>query len=50
MPFPITNAITLPVGGYDFANGVGFNVGRQRRFSGNALFEYGAFYNGRRTR
>ena len=50
VPFPITNAISIPVGGYAFANGrVGFNLGRQRRLSTTALLEHGAFYNGHRT-
>ena len=49
-PFPIAPPVTIPVGGYDFASvRVGFNLGRQRRFSGNNLFEYGTFYNGHRT-
>ena len=50
LPFPITPAISIPVGGYPFANGrVGFNLGRQRRLSTNALLEHGTFYNGHRT-
>ncbi len=49
-PFPIAPGITIPVGAYPFANGrVGFNLGRQRRLSTNALIEYGTFYNGHRT-
>ena len=49
-PFPIAPGVTLPVGGYDFQNlRLGFNLGRQRRFSANSLFEYGTFYNGHRT-
>jgi hypothetical protein len=49
-PFPIVPGVVIPVGGYDFENlRVGFNLGRQRRFSGNNLFEYGTFYNGHRT-
>jgi hypothetical protein len=50
VPFPITNTIAIPVGGYPFANGrLGFNLGRQRRLSTNALLEHGSFYNGDRT-
>ena len=50
LPFPITPAISIPVGAYPFANGrVGFNLGRQRRLSTNALLEHGTFYNGHRT-
>jgi hypothetical protein len=50
LPFPITSTISIPVGGYPFANGrVGFNLGRQRRLSTNALLEHGSFYNGHRT-
>ena len=50
VPFLIAPGIVLPVGSYDFAAGrVGFNIGRQRPISTNALLEYGTFYNGHRT-
>jgi len=40
----------LPVGAYDFKTyRLGFNVGRQRRLSGNAAVEWGPFYNGQQT-
>ncbi len=49
-PFAIGGGVTLPTGSYDFQNGrVGFNLGRQRRLSGNYTLEYGTFYNGHRT-
>lgn len=49
VPFPIAGGITLPVGRYPFNVGtVGFNLGRQRRLSGNMSFEFGSFYNGTR--
>jgi hypothetical protein len=42
--------VIIPVGPYDFQGmRLGFNIGRQRRMSGNTLFEYGTFYNGHRT-
>jgi hypothetical protein len=48
--FFITPTIGIPVGAYPFRFGhVGFNVGRQRRFSTNASIDYGTFYNGDRT-
>ena len=49
-PFEISRGVTLPVGGYDFANaGVGYNFGQQRRWSANVLAEHGTFYSGRKT-
>ena len=49
-PFPIAPGVTLPIGAYDFETyRVGFNVGRQRRVSGNAAIEWGPFYNGQQT-
>jgi uncharacterized protein DUF5916/cellulose/xylan binding protein with CBM9 domain len=49
-PFQIATGVTLPVGAYDFETyRVGFNLGRQRRVSGNAAVEWGPFYNGRQT-
>jgi hypothetical protein len=49
-PFQIVPGVIIPVGPYDFQGmRVGFNIGRQRRMSGNTLFEYGTFYNGHRT-
>jgi hypothetical protein len=50
VPFPIAPGVTIPVGGYDFQNArVGFNLGRQRPQSTNAVLEYGTFYDGHRT-
>ena len=49
-PFNITPTVTLPVGGYHFQNGrLAFNLGRQRKMSGNATLGHGTFYNGTRT-
>ena len=49
-PFPIAQGVTLPVGGYDFAEGrVGYDFGRQRNLSGNLSAEYGSFFNGHKT-
>jgi hypothetical protein len=49
-PFPIATGVTLPIAAYDFHTyRVGFNLGRQRRVSGNAAVEWGPFYNGRQT-
>jgi hypothetical protein len=49
-PFPIARGVTLPVGAYDFHTyRLGFNLGRQRRVSGNAALEWGPFYNGQQT-
>jgi hypothetical protein len=49
-PFPITPAISIPVGGYPFQNGrIGFNLGRQRRVSAQMSIEHGTFYSGHRT-
>jgi hypothetical protein len=42
--------VTIPIGAYDFNTyRVGFNVGRQRRVSGNAAIEWGPFYSGEQT-
>jgi hypothetical protein len=49
-PFEIASEVTLPPGGYEFHNvRVGFNLGEQRKRSGQFLFESGTFYNGNRT-
>ena len=49
-PFRIAPGITLPVGGYDSASArVGFNLGPQRKQSGNFSVEYGPFYSGHKT-
>ncbi len=49
-PFNIVPGQRVPAGGYDFTTGrVGYNMGQQRKFSGNVLFEMGEFYNGDRT-
>jgi hypothetical protein len=49
-PFTIVPGARVPVGGYRFTTGrVGYNMGQQRKVSGNVLFEKGSFYNGNRT-
>ena len=49
-PFPIATGVTLPVGTYDFhTTRIGYIGGQQRRYSGELVFEFGAFYNGDRT-
>ena len=49
-PFPIAPGVVLPVAGYGFASAhVGYNLGQQRRWSGNIQAEHGTFYSGRKT-
>jgi hypothetical protein len=49
-PFPIATGVSIPVGVYEFNTyRLGFNLGRQRRVSGNAAIEWGPFYNGEQT-
>jgi hypothetical protein len=49
-PFPIADDVTVPVGGYDARTvRAGFNLGPQRRVSGNFSAEHGTFYSGRKT-
>jgi hypothetical protein len=49
-PFRIGPGVTLPVGGYNFANlRVGMNFGQHRKLSGNVIAEHGTFYSGDRT-
>jgi hypothetical protein len=49
-PFTIVPGARVPPGGYDFTTGrIGYNMGQQRKVSGNVLFEKGSFYNGHRT-
>jgi hypothetical protein len=49
-PFTIVPGARVPVGAYDFSTGrIGYNMGQQRKVSGNVLFEKGSFYNGNRT-
>jgi hypothetical protein len=50
VPFRIASGVTLPVGEYDYESArVGFNLGQQHLISGNALLEYGTFYDGHKT-
>jgi hypothetical protein len=50
-PFAIAAGVTLPVGGYNFhTTRIGYIAGQQRPYSGEIVYEFGAFYNGdRRT-
>ncbi len=49
-PFPIASDITLGVGGYDFDYvQAEYQLGQQRRISGEFFIEYGDFYSGRKT-
>lgn len=48
-PFAIARGVHIPVGGYDFhTTRIGYVAGQQRPFSGEIVFETGAFYNGSR--
>lgn len=48
--FTIVPGARVPVGGYEFTTGrIGYNMGQQRKVSGNLLIEKGSFYNGDRT-
>ena len=50
VPFEISPGISIPVGGYEFANTrFGYAFGPQRTFSGNASVEYGTFFGGNKT-
>jgi len=49
-PFPIARDVTLPVGGYDFANvNASYDFGQQRPWSANVLAEHGTFFSGHKT-
>ncbi len=49
-PFPIARGVTLPVGAYPFSDGqISFTLAQQRKFSGTASVQAGAFYDGRRV-
>ena len=48
-PFAIAAGVNIPVGAYDFhTTRVGYVAGQQRPYSGEIVFETGAFYNGTR--
>ena len=50
LAFEISPGIVVPVGGYNIGNArLGFNLGRQRRFSGNIQAEVGTFLGGDKT-
>ncbi len=50
LPFPIAPGITIPVGGYDFADvEARYTLGRQRRVSGTVSVQHGDFYGGEKT-
>ena len=49
-PFRLSERVTVPAGAYDFdLTKISYNVGQQRKLSGNISLERGAFYGGRRT-
>ena len=49
-PFAIATGVNIPPGSYDFhTTRVGYVAGQQRPYSGEIVFETGAFYNGDRT-
>jgi hypothetical protein len=49
-PFNIIPGRPVAVGDYEFTTGrIGYNMGQQRKLSGNVLFEKGSFYSGNRT-
>ena len=49
-PFPIAPGVTIPVGGYDFADvEASYTLGRQRRVSGTLSLQHGDFYGGEKT-
>ena len=48
-PFPIATGVAIPAGSYDFhTTRVSYTGGQQRPYSGEIVFETGAFYNGDR--
>ena len=49
-PFPITPDVTIPIGGYGFQDVLaGYELGRQRKFSGRFSFQHGGFFGGEKT-
>ncbi|MEQ1910561.1 MAG: DUF5916 domain-containing protein, partial [Vicinamibacterales bacterium] len=49
-PFAIIPTARIAPGGYSFTTGrIGYNLGQQRPYSGNVLFERGDFYDGQRS-
>jgi hypothetical protein len=50
VPFPIAPGIVIPVGRYPFREAqVVYELGLQRRLSGNVSLQHGSFYSGTRT-
>lgn len=46
-PFSPSPGVVIPVGGYHYADArISYNLGQQRRFSGNASFQFGEYYDG----
>ncbi len=46
-PFSPSPGVVIPVGGYHYADArISYNMGQQRRFSGNASFQFGEYYGG----
>jgi hypothetical protein len=49
-PFRIVPTLAITPGGYDWANNrVEYDFGRQRKLSGNVVFERGTFYSGHKS-
>jgi hypothetical protein len=49
-PFTIATGVSIPPGSYDFhTTRIGYVAGQQRPYSGELVFETGAFYHGDRT-
>ena len=47
VPFNVGGGVTIPVGGYDFADAtVSYTIGQQRRFTGTVALQAGQFYDG----
>lgn len=46
-PFSPSSGVVIPMGGYHYADArLSYSLGQQRRFSGNASFQFGDYYNG----
>lgn len=46
-PFSPSPGVVIPVGGYHYSDArISYNMGQQRRFSGNASFQFGEYYSG----
>lgn len=49
-PLGLLAGVSVPVGGYNFSNThIAYNLGKQRRISGNFSADYGSYYDGHKT-